>query len=637
MAARSSSTSSRVPTGRPRSPPASSRPTPTTAWRRAASSAFRAIIRERSRSATSAFGSCVDRISAAEIFMPVALTESMRRISGLLQSGQYGAAHAQLETLVAANPTYVEGLRLLAGTKQALGDTAHAESLLRRALEIDPVSTPALTTLAELLLLSGRGVDALPLLRRAIQGAPPQLRAAVLLARHYLETGQPALALEVATPWCASGKADVDLSALHVAAYAALGRQGDALTFYRDLVARAPDNPVAAHALAVALNAAQQPAEAERVARQALLRTRPTGALHYTHALSLLRLERLDEAELALRESIGLEPRRAEAHDQLAQLIWMRTGNIAEATGTLDRALEKFPHDDALRGTKAALLQGAGDARGAFACLAERAARPDCQFGLVIRAGLAALEFEPVTALRLAEHAIRVMPTNHTARKLLCASYLGVGEGAKALSECANLLQTAPDDQYLIAMQTTALRLLNDPRYESFCDYDKMVQSQFLEPPAGWPDLAAFLTEVALRLTALHNPHGHRLLYQSLRQGTETTQDLSRSEDPVIHALFDAFAAPIARYRERIGQGDDALRRRNKGASRFNGSWSVRLHREGYHTSHVHPRGWISSACYIQLPDSMKGGGNMRDAGNGEGILSFGAPGLITTPSLDAE
>ena len=132
-------------------------------------------------------------------------------------------------------------------------------------------------------------------------------------------------------------------------------------------------------------------------------------------------------------------------------------------------------------------------------------------------------------------------------------------------------------------------------------------------------------------MNALHNPHGHRLLYQSLRQGTETTQDLSRSQDPVIQALFQAFAAPIARYRDHIGQGEDALRRRNRGASRYNGSWSVRLHRDGYHTSHVHPRGWISSACYIQLPDSMTAGHT------GEGILSFGAPGMITTPSLDAE
>jgi tetratricopeptide (TPR) repeat protein len=555
----------------------------------------------------------------------------MRRISGLLQSGQYAAAHAQLESLVTANPGYVEGLRLLAGTKQALGEGAQAEALLRRALGIDPESSPTLTTLAELLLLTGRNIEAVSLLRRAIQGSPPYPRAAFLLARHYLSTGQPAAALEVAGPWCDSGRADADLAALHVAAYAALGRQSEAVASYRRLVAQAPDNPVLSHTLAIALNAAQQPAEAERIARQTLLRSPPTAALHYTHARSLLSLERFDDAELALRECVKLDPRRADAHDRLAELIWMRTGDIVEATRCLDQALEKLPHDDALRGTKAALLQGAGDARGAFACLAERAARPDCHPNMLIRAGLAAMDFDPAAAVALAERALRALPDNHTARKLLCAGYLGLGDGARALAECATLLEATPDDQYLVAMQTTALRLLNDPRYASLCDYERMVLSMLIETPPGWADLDSFLTELASHLEPLHNPHGHRLLYQSLRRGTETTQDLSRSEDPVIQALFGAFAAPIARYREHIGQGQDPLRRRNRGATRFNGAWSVRLHRDGYHTSHVHPRGWISSACYIQLPASMKA------QRTGEGILSFGAPGILTAPPLPAE
>jgi tetratricopeptide (TPR) repeat protein len=555
----------------------------------------------------------------------------MRRISGLLQSGEYSAAHAQLESVVAANPDYPEGLRLLAGAKLALGDAGQAESLLRRALAIDPRSPPALTTLAELLLQAGRRDEAVPLLQRATQDTPAYLRAALLLTRYYLDTSQPALALEVATPWCNGDQADLDLAALQVAAYAALGRQSEAVAHYRQRLARAPDDPIAAHTLAVALNTAQQPAEAERVLRQTLLHGRPTAALHYTHARSLLSLERFEEAELALRACIRLDPRRAETHDRLAQLVWRRSGDIAEATRTLTEALGKFPHDDALRGTKAALLQGAGDVRGAFACLAERAARPECHPSMLIRAGLAALEFEPATALALAERALRALPGDHTARRLLCAAYLGVGDGARALAECATLLAATPDHQYLIAMQTTALRLLNDPRYESFCDYDRMVLSMLIEPPAGWGDLRSFLTELTSHLNALHNPHGHRLLYQSLRQGTETTQDLSRSQDPVIQALFRAFAAPIARYREHIGQGEDALRRRNRGATRFNGAWSVRLHRDGYHTSHVHPRGWISSAFYVQLPDSMRAGHTA------EGVLSFGAPGMLTAPPLAAE
>jgi tetratricopeptide (TPR) repeat protein len=554
------------------------------------------------------------------------LTETMRHISELLQSGQYGAAHAQLESVVAANPQYVEGLRLLAGTKQVLGDLPQAESLLRRALEVDATWPPTLTTLAELLLITGRSAEAVPFLQRAVRSSP---RAAFLLARQYLDAGQAGAALDVAALWINSGKADSNLAELLISAYAALGRQNDALAHARRLVAAAAGDPIANYTLALALNAVQQPQESEQVSRQILARARPTAALHYTHARSLIDLERFDEAERALRECVKLEPRRAEAHDRLAQLIWMRTGSIQEATGVLDQALAIHAQDDALWATKAALLQEAGDARAALGYLSERAARPQSHPNLLIRAGLAALELEPSAALQFAERALEALPGNPTARKLLCAAYLGVGDGGKALTESVSLLQASPDDQYLIAMEATALRLLNDPRYELLCDYPRMVLSMVLEAPPGWSDLRAFLADVTTSLVGLHNPHGHRPLYQSLRKGTETTQDLSRSQDPVIRALFQSFAAPIARYRERIGPGADPLRRRNcGGTARFNGSWSVRLHSGGYHTTHVHPRGWISSACYIQLPDSMPAT---------EGNLSFGTPGMLTTPVLRAE
>jgi tetratricopeptide (TPR) repeat protein len=556
------------------------------------------------------------------------LTDTMRRISELLQTGQYSAAHAQLESVVAANPNYVEGLRLLAGTKQALGDLTHAEALLRRALEVDGTWPPTLTTLAELMLATGRSAEAIPLLQRAVRSSP---RAAFLLARLHVDAGQAAPALEIATVWSDAGKADAGLAEVLVAAYAALGRRVEAVAYCRRRVAMAPDDPIATYALALALNSADQPEESERVTRQTLTRSRPNAALHYTRARSLMDLERFDEAEQSLRECVRLEPRRAEAHDRLAQLVWMRTGKIDEATRALDDALASYGNDDALWATKAALLQEAGDPRTAATYLTERVARPQSHPNLLIRAGLAALEFDSAAALKFGERALEALPGNTSARKLLCAAYLGVGDGEKALTESESLLQAMPDDQYLVAMRTTALRLLEDPRYQLLCDYGQMVQPMLLEVPPGWPDLNSFLTELTSHLNALHNPHGHRPLYQSLRQGTETTQDLSRSQDPVIQALFHTFAEPIARYREHIGPGDDPLRRRNHGAARFNGSWSVRLHSGGYHTSHVHPRGWISSACYIQLPDSM------QVAQSDEGILSFGKPGILTTPALDAE
>jgi tetratricopeptide (TPR) repeat protein len=560
-----------------------------------------------------------------------ALIEHMRRISELLRAGSFQSAQEQLEAIVAANPDFVEALRLLAGTRQALGDPAGAEVLLRRALGVDPNWTPTLATLGELLLASGRVGEAEPLLQRALAASPPYPRAALLLARHYNDSGRPAEALAVAAPLCVAGRADAELAAQHIQALAALGRPQEAVAAYRSVLAAAPHNAAAAHALAMALSLTGQYAEAGRIAQQVLTRGQKSAALFSTYARSLIAQGELATAEAALRECIALEPRLADAQSNLAQLIWLRSGDLGQATSELDRTLQRFSGDATLWAAKAAILQGGGDARGAYACLAPWAERPQAPPALLLRAGLAALEFDANTAAGLAERALQVTPANAAARTLLAAARLGVGDADAALAGCEALLAESPDDQYLIALQTTAWRLLADERYAQLCDYHNLVVPQQLEPPAPWRDLASFLAELSVSLNRLHNPQGHALLFQSLRHGTETTQDLSRSADPVIRALFLAFAAPIRRYLEHIGQGADPVRRRNQGRWRFNGSWSVRLHSSGFHTNHTHPRGWISSACYIELPDCMS------DERTDQGVLTFGEPGIATTPKLAAE
>ena len=560
-----------------------------------------------------------------------ALIDTMRRIDALLKTGSYRSAHDQLTAIVEAHPQFVEALRLLAGTKQALGDTAAAELLLRRALDLEPAWTPTLATLGELLLTEGRGPEAEPLLQRAATGSPPYPRAALLLARYYNGLGKPAQALAIAAPLCASGKAEAELSAQHIAALAALGRQADAVSGYRALAEGAPDNREAAHALAMSLNAASQHEEAARVAHRALSQGYRSAALYNTYARSLLAQGHLDRAEAALRDCVQLEPRLLEAQNNLAQLIWMRTGDLAQTTAAFDRALQNFDGDDALWAAKAAILQAGGDARAAYACLAPRAARARTPPMLLIRAGLAALEFDSATALALAERALHAMPDNSTARSLLVAALLGVGDARATLPHCDVLLAGAPDDQYLIALQTTAWRLLGDSRYAEFCDFPNLIFPVQLKAPPPWTDITAFMADLRVSLNRLHDPMGHPLLFQSLRHGTETTQDLSRSADPAIQALFKSFAAPIREYLGRMGPGSDPLRRRNHGPWRFNGSWSVRLRSSGHHRNHVHPRGWISSACYVELPDCMS------DTRTDEGILTFGQPSILTTPALEPE
>ncbi|TAM33788.1 MAG: tetratricopeptide repeat protein [Rhodanobacter sp.] len=556
------------------------------------------------------------------------LLESMRQVGALLQAGDLRSAHQRLQAIVVEHPDCAEALRLLGGLRQSFGDAEGAEALLRQAMALDPNWAPTLTTLGELLLTSGRHDEAEPLLRRAATKLP---HAALLLARHYNGNQRPADALALLAPLCATGHANAELATQHVAALAAMGHHDEAIAYYRRAAEAAPDNSGAAHALAIALTAAGHHTEAERTASRALAHGRPSATIHFTHARSLIALGEFARAEAALRDGLRLEPRNVEAHDHLARLVWMRTGDPAQATDSLDQALQKFTGDEALLAAKAAILQGTGDARGAHACLSAPASHAQATPVLLVRAGLAALEFDPAIARSLAERALRVSPASTAARNLLAAALLGVGDARHALHHCEALLTETPDDQYLIALQTTAWRLLDDVRHNAYCDYAHLVRPCRLQAPSGWPDLTSFLADLQRSLECLHDPHGHPLLFQSLRHGTETTADLTRHADPVIQALFRAFDAPIRDYLAHIGHGDDPLRRRHRDNYRFNGSWSVRLHSSGYHANHVHPRGWISSAFYVDLPEGM------ADATTPDGCLAFGEPGIVTTPPLHAQ
>ncbi len=56
---------------------------------------------------------------------------------------------------------------------------------------------------------------------------------------------------------------------------------------------------------------------------------------------------------------------------------------------------------------------------------------------------------------------------------------------------------------------------------------------------------------------------------------------------------------------------------------RIAGSWSVQLAPGGFHTNHVHPQGWLSSAYYVELPEGV---GAVE--GDRAGWLKFGEPGM---------
>jgi hypothetical protein len=211
----------------------------------------------------------------------------------------------------------------------------------------------------------------------------------------------------------------------------------------------------------------------------------------------------------------------------------------------------------------------------------------------------------------------------------LCETSLAVGDAPRASQLAGEMRRLAPLDQNALAFQATAWRLMGDPRYGELYDYERLVRAWRLETPKGWTHLSGFLADLGEALAALH-PFRTHPLNQSLRHGSQAA-DLKASTHPAIQALFEALDAPIRAHLAWLGGGKDPVRRRNAGGYAYQGAWSVRLRPGGFHIDHVHPEGWLSSACYIALPEAV------AVSPGREGWLKFGEPGIATQPSLGPE
>jgi tetratricopeptide (TPR) repeat protein len=91
---------------------------------------------------------------------------------------------------------------------------------------------------------------------------------------------------------------------------------------------------------------------------------------------------------------------------------------------------------------------------------------------------------------------------------------------------------------------------------------------------------------------------------QSVRGGTQTRWNLFDRIEPELARLRDAIDRALADHLANLPARDDAhplLRHRSR-RMRIGPSWSVRFLDAGHHVPHFHPKGLISSACYIRVP-----------------------------------
>jgi tetratricopeptide (TPR) repeat protein len=429
-----------------------------------------------------------------------------------------------------------------------------------------------------------------------LAGPPP---AAILeIAHRMMQSGRPSEAANAVSALTSMPGAPAEALILHVQALVAAGRNEEALIASRKAAAWGVPH--------AELGSAQIAAN----------------------------LGRFAEAEAGFRAVLAREPGDERARRGLARTLFAGPTGADGALTAIDEGLD-LRWSPALAAFKAGVLNQSERPAEALAAAREGLVRePNSAELHAIAAAAGALDGQAEAALAHAETACRLAPSEEALAVLLAEARLGVGDVQGALQLIEPLRRSAPFDQKRIALQATAWRLLDDPRYPALCDYNRHVQVYTLTPPSGWASLDAFLADLATTLHAIHDGQG-ATLDQSVRGGTQTNVDLTRTRDPVLRALFGALDAPIGDHISRMGRGGDPLvqplEARNTGRFAFSGAWSVRLRPgAGRHVNHTHPQGWLSSAFYVDLPESM-------NESSEEGWIQFGEPGCPTRPALGPE
>lgn len=405
----------------------------------------------------------------------------------------------------------------------------------------------------------------------------------------------------------------------------AAGRNAEAADAWRRAIAVSPDEGVLYHNWAAALGDLRRHAEAASAIETGFAK----GLTAYQSYLVLARAKAglldHDAARAAYARYLASAPTDAVAQIELAQLLWMQTADAGRALEMLDGAIGHAPQQVDLIVARCRLIGEMGDREGAYAALEATLARVGHEASVLAAASGAALACGRTGAA--VEHAAKLValqPTDGAALSAYAMALIADGAYAPAQAAVERLRAIEPRNQYHIALQGDLWRLTGDDRQHQIHDYDRLVFRTPLDAPPGWRSAEAYVDDLVAALEARHCYRAEPF-FQSVRHGSQISS-LTSFADPALRAFGDAIAGGAQRFAQRLGHaaGPAAVAPGTRAA--LVSSWSVLLPPDGFHTDHVHPEGWISSACHLGCEDAGEVAGG--------GWLKFGESPLPTTPRL---
>lgn len=368
-----------------------------------------------------------------------------------------------------------------------------------------------------------------------------------------------------------------------------------AVAAFEKATALAPADALIAHSLARARLEAGLPALAEF--ERALTLAPQDESVMFGLLAAKFAENRLDEAVADLERQLRRNPAWLAGHASLSRLRWLK-GAREDFAGSFEQAVATAPRNLTIWREWANTLMQADryDDILALVARARAAAGENAAFNM-LEAIAVAEKGQTAEADRLFARLGRIDHISIAVRYL--RHLLRAGRAAEAARFGERWLQD-PQADLVWPYMAAAWRLTDDRRWE-LLEGDEQVIGVY-DIGNEIPSLGA----LADRLRGLHRDVGQPL-DQSVRGGTQTDGPLFSRIEPEIRALRAAIVATVERHIAQLPppqRGHPTLIAK-RAPLRFAGSWSVRLPGAGFHSNHVHTAGWISSAFYVALPESM--------------------------------
>jgi tetratricopeptide (TPR) repeat protein len=513
---------------------------------------------------------------------------NLLHLAGLanLVSGDHQQAINYFRRSLQSHAQQPELLNNLANAYKALGDLGAAEKHYRQALELLPHYLDAWKNLGLLMTQLTQYPEAEHAFNQVLEKAPEDVAALTSMGTVRREQS----------------------------------RFDEAAAYYQRALDIEPNHVIALHNLGRCYKDLEQPKQAIALYQRAQLLAPELGEIELNYGNALFELGDYTKAEAHYLRAVEKSPLLVSGHETLSEFYW-QLGHHDKIEKSYHTALDAAPDHLELRLSLLNLLIACGRFESAKS-ITEDALRLQVRPELLkIQGILYAGELNYSSAQESYEQALDHAFTLDTAQNLI-KLLIHTGDYPKAQRLLDKAQAIRPEDQLNWALRGLCWRLTEDPRYHWLIDYDKHIQTFTLATPRGYSSLHEFLEELEHVLLGMHSTK-FAPSQQTLKHGTQTPGRLLHKKHPVIQLYKSLLAEIVHRYIEQMPEDNEhPLLRRKSPSFEFSGSWSVKLGGGGFHVNHVHPAGWISSACYISMPVLPPTERNM------DACIKFGESGL---------